>query len=228
MLKPCGSRRRGADRDPKSARALSYLGINALRTGEIERGRTALDQSFKLDPFDPWTKNTLDLLDTFKDYVEVRTPRFIVMIEKKDADAARAIRRGAGGAGVRFARRSLWPPARAADPDRDLPVARGLFRAHGGPDGPGGAGRELRPRRGHGLARGAGGSASSTGAVTLWHELGHVFTLGATSGRVPRWLSEGLSVYEERRARPSWGEDPSPLFFATYAAGQLPEGEPPE
>jgi tetratricopeptide (TPR) repeat protein len=58
---------------------------------------------------------------------------------------------------------------------------------------------------------------------TLWHELGHVFTLGATAGRVPRWLSEGLSVYEERRARPSWGEDPSPLFFATYAAGQLPK-----
>src|SRR6185503_16814714 len=24
-------------------------------------------------------------------------------------------------------------------------------------------------------------------------------------------------------ARPSWGEDPSPLFFATYAAGQLPK-----
>ena len=58
---------------------------------------------------------------------------------------------------------------------------------------------------------------------TLWHELGHVFTLGATDGRVPRWLSEGLSVYEERRARPAWGEDPSPLFFATYAGGQLPK-----
>jgi tetratricopeptide (TPR) repeat protein len=40
---------------------------------------------------------------------------------------------------------------------------------------------------------------------------------------VPRWLSEGLSVYEERRARPSWGDDPSPLFFATYSAGQLPK-----
>jgi tetratricopeptide (TPR) repeat protein len=58
---------------------------------------------------------------------------------------------------------------------------------------------------------------------TLWHEIGHVFTLGATDGRVPRWLSEGLSVYEERRARPSWGEEPSPLFFATYSAGQLPK-----
>jgi len=58
---------------------------------------------------------------------------------------------------------------------------------------------------------------------TLWHELGHVFTLGATAGRVPRWLSEGLSVYEERRARPSWGEEATPLFIATYSAGQLPK-----
>ena len=30
-------------------------------------------------------------------------------------------------------------------------------------------------------------------------------------------------MYEERRARPSWGEEPSPLFFAAYAAGQLPK-----
>jgi hypothetical protein len=31
-------------------------------------------------------------------------------------------------------------------------------------------------------------------------------TLTATRNRMPRWLSEGISVYEERQANPAWGE----------------------
>lgn len=40
----------------------------------------------------------------------------------------------------------------------------------------------------------------------LWHEFCHVVTLTATRNRMPRWLSEGISVYEERQADPTWGE----------------------
>jgi len=40
----------------------------------------------------------------------------------------------------------------------------------------------------------------------LWHEFTHVITLTATRNRMPRWLSEGISVYEERQANPQWGE----------------------
>ncbi len=40
----------------------------------------------------------------------------------------------------------------------------------------------------------------------LWHEFCHVVTLTLTKNRMPRWLSEGISVYEERQANPAWGE----------------------
>lgn len=40
----------------------------------------------------------------------------------------------------------------------------------------------------------------------LWHEFCHVITLTETKNRMPRWLSEGISVYEERQANPAWGE----------------------
>jgi len=40
----------------------------------------------------------------------------------------------------------------------------------------------------------------------LWHEFCHVVTLELTRNRMPRWLSEGISVYEERLANPTWGQ----------------------
>ena len=40
--------------------------------------------------------------------------------------------------------------------------------------------------------------------------------------RMPRWFSEGLAVYEERRARTGWGADLSPSFVRAYLQGKLP------
>ena len=42
-----------------------------------------------------------------------------------------------------------------------------------------------------------------------------------TDHRVPRWLTEGISVYEERRARPGWGDDVSLDFIAALERGKL-------
>ena len=50
-----------------------------------------------------------------------------------------------------------------------------------------------------------GGSPSNWKAV-LWHEFCHVVTLHKTNNKMPRWLSEGISVYEERQADPAWGQ----------------------
>jgi tetratricopeptide (TPR) repeat protein len=56
---------------------------------------------------------------------------------------------------------------------------------------------------------------------TLWHELAHTVTMGASEHEVPRWLGEGLSVLEERRARPGWGDDLSVEFLKALRDGKL-------
>jgi tetratricopeptide (TPR) repeat protein len=40
----------------------------------------------------------------------------------------------------------------------------------------------------------------------LWHEFCHVVTLQKTANKMPRWLSEGISVYEEGVENSAWGD----------------------
>ena len=56
---------------------------------------------------------------------------------------------------------------------------------------------------------------------TLWHEMAHVFTLSVTRNRVPRWLSEGLSVYEEWTTGPTPGVAVTPPVLDMFATGKL-------
>ena len=48
--------------------------------------------------------------------------------------------------------------------------------------------------------------------ATLWHEYCHVITLTATNNKMPRWLSEGISVYEEIQRNPLWGQEMTPSY----------------
>lgn len=42
---------------------------------------------------------------------------------------------------------------------------------------------------------------------TAWHEYAHVVTLQQSQGQVPRWLTEGLSVFEESQRKALWARD---------------------
>ncbi|MEM8955381.1 MAG: tetratricopeptide repeat protein [Verrucomicrobiota bacterium] len=48
--------------------------------------------------------------------------------------------------------------------------------------------------------------------ATLWHEFAHVVTLGLTKNKMPRWLSEGISVYEELERDDAWGQKMTPRY----------------
>ncbi|MBI3789720.1 MAG: tetratricopeptide repeat protein [Gemmatimonadetes bacterium] len=214
------SGRAGLARDPRDARALAIVGVNELRLGHVDSSRAALTRAFALDPFDPWVKNTLDLLDTFAGYATVRTPHFALVMEQGDAEVLALYAEPlAEEAYATLSARYGWtPPA---------PVRMEFFRSHAdfsvravGLAGLGALGvafgnvvaLDAPPAR----ARG-----EFNWEAVLWHEFAHVITLGMTDNRVPRWVSEGLSVYEERRARPAWGGGITPTLVAAYKVGRL-------
>jgi tetratricopeptide (TPR) repeat protein len=211
---------RALELDPKSWRGHALLGINQLRIGMIEDGRATLETAFAGDPFDVWTKNTLDLLDTFEEYDEARTGRFILAIDGKESELLSLyFAELAEEAYERLATRYGFRPR--------TPVRVEVYRSHAdfsvrtvGLVGLGALGVSFGPviAMDSPSAREAG---EFNWGSTLWHELAHTFHLGMSEHRVPRWFSEGLAVYEERRARPGWGEDVTPAFLTAYLQGRL-------
>ncbi|MEM0926009.1 MAG: hypothetical protein AAGJ83_08225, partial [Planctomycetota bacterium] len=67
------------------------------------------------------------------------------------------------------------------------------------------------------------GTRPSNWESVLWHEFCHVVTLNKTKNRMPRWLSEGISVHEERQRDPRWGQS----MTADYRERILGEGLTP-
>lgn len=56
---------------------------------------------------------------------------------------------------------------------------------------------------------------------TAWHEFAHVVTLTQSEGQVPRWLTEGLSVFEEQERRDRWGRDMERQLYNRLRNGSL-------
>src|SRR5688572_30455323 len=57
--------------------------------------------------------------------------------------------------------------------------------------------------------------------ATLWHEMAHVVTLQLSKQRIPRWLTEGISVHEEAKYRPEWGRDMEVTFARAMDRGKV-------
>lgn len=196
------------------------LGLNQLRTGELQEAKQNLDDAFAGDPYNVWIKNTLDLLDTFDQYRTVATPRFELLLHGDEAELlapyAEAL---AEEAYQTLSERYGYAP--------ETPVRIEFYPSHAdfsvrtvGLAGLGALGVSF----GNVLAMDSP-SARERGQFnwgsTLWHELTHAITLGMTEHRIPRWFTEGLSVLEERRARAGWGDDVSLDFLIAYKRGDV-------
>ena len=206
--------------DSLSVPALGVLGTNQLRLGAMDDGRRTLERAFALDPFNVWHKNTLDLLDKLRGFQTIDQGRFRVVAPAEEAELLALyivplLERAYDSLAVRYGYR---PPT---------PVRLEFYRQHAdfsvrtvGLNGLGALGVSF----GSLLAMDTP-SARDRGTFnwdsTAWHELTHAFTLGASAHRVPRWLSEGLSVLEERRAGTGWGARTTLPWMLAYQRGQL-------
>jgi cellulose synthase operon protein C len=211
--------KRAIELSPRLWAAHLSLGIGLQRLGKVEEGRAEIETSFKGDPFNPWAKNTLDLLDSMRDYRETKRGPYIIKAAEKDSLAT------AGYAAdlLDEATKKLTAKYRFTP---QTPILVEMFPNH--------ADFEVRVLGLTGL--GALGvcfgqvvaldspSARKIGEFnwgsTLWHEYTHVITLQMTNNLIPRWFSEGLSVYEERHARPGWGDDWSLKNLKAYRDGR--------
>jgi len=211
---------RAVQLDPQSWRGYGLLGINQLRLGQIEAGRASLERSFAGDPYNAWIKNTLQLADTFNDYVQTGQSHFSVVLHRDEhALLEPYIHDLVEQAYQQLQKRYRHQP--------DEPIRVELYPDHAdfsvrsvGQAGVGLLGVCFGPvvAMDSPAARARG---EFNWGSTLWHELAHVFHLSMSGNRVPRWFSEGLAVYEERKARPGWGGDVSPDFLLAYLDGRL-------
>ena len=206
--------------DSTSARVLGMLGNDELHAGHIEEGRALLERAFAIDPFNLWHKNTLDLLDKLKSYRTIDRGHFRFVAPVKEAEllvtylsplleeAYDSLSRHYGYKPDSLVRLEIYP--RHADFSVRTMGLSGL----------GALGVSFGP-----VLMMDAPSARQVGEFNwgsvAWHELAHTFTLGLSNNRAPRWLSEGLSVLEERRARPSWGGRATLEFLAAYSGGRL-------
>lgn len=204
--------RKALELDPQLYTARSELGINLMRLGQDVEAFKQLETCYNAGFQDYATVNSLKLIDSYKNFVEFKTPRTILKVQKKEAELLR----------LYFEpemERILTTYERKYKIKLDRPVQVEVYPDHEdfavrtlGVPGLGALGVTF----GYVLAMDSP-SGRPPGqfhwASTLWHEMSHVFTLTGTGSRVPRWFTEGMAVHEETAVNPEWGDRISPMVL---------------
>jgi len=215
--------RRALEVDSTSTRAYADLGSHLLRTGDEAGARRALETAFKADPYNVVTFNQLAMLDTVDKFETIRDGDLVIRLHPDEAGVMREHV-------VQLARQSLDTLSKLHQFKPTGPILVEMFPKH-----------DDFAVRTIGLPGFIGALGACFGRVvtldsprarppgqfsweaTLWHEMAHVISLQMSNNRIPRWLSEGMSQFEERRARPEWGRETEVQFAQALDAGKLPK-----
>jgi tetratricopeptide (TPR) repeat protein len=199
--------RRAIALDSENTRAYADLGTHLLRTGDEPGARIALERAFKRDAFDQAVFNQLDLLDTIDKFVTITDGDIVMRLDPSEVGVMREY-------AMPLAKQALATLQKQYEFKVTGPILIEMFPKH-----------DQFAVRTIGLPGFIGALGACFGRVvtldspnardpgdfhwgeTLWHEIAHVITLQMSKNRLPRWLSEGISVWEERRARPEWGRE---------------------
>lgn len=198
--------------DPTSTAAKIQLAQDLLRLGEEEEGWTLAESVHQEDGYNIEAFNLVSLKDVMDKFVTLETEHFILRLPANEAplygENALAL--------LEEARKTLTERYEVKLPQKttveifDNQNDFGV-RTFGMPDNPGYLGVCFGP------VITANSPASNRGGpvnweAVLWHEFAHVITLHITKNKMPRWLSEGISVYEEVVRNPLWGQPMSPAY----------------
>lgn len=204
------AQRRALEFDPEYIPAAARLSTDLLRLGEHAEGWKLAQKVHEIDDYDVQAFNLVTLRDTMEKYASLEDEDFVIRMAAPEvavygprvlALLRRAKEMLVAKYGVELAKPTYIEIF--AD-QKDFAV-----RTFGLPDVAGFLGVCF------GRVVTANSPATSSSPTNwesvLWHEYCHVVTLQMTKNKMPRWLSEGISVYEERQADPAWGMriDPS-------------------
>ena len=211
---------RAVNADPMNAASNATLGTALMRMGQYGSARRHFERSYERDAFNLYAANTISLLDELDAFVRLESDHFELLIDAdEDQTLGPAILREAERALAVMGTRYPYQPARKilieaySDPDDFAVRVAGV--PHIGLLGVcfGDVIAINTPK--------AQGGRSYNWARTLWHEIAHTLAIGTSRFRVPRWLTEGLSVYEEQYASQAWKRDMELQFLTAFDQDRL-------
>jgi tetratricopeptide (TPR) repeat protein len=215
-----GFARKALEINPKDWNAMSILGVNLTRIGEEDEGKAALEASFKGDPFNAMSYNNLNLIDSLEHFVRFDTPHFKVKLHESEVAVMRPyvaelLEKAYNTLTEKYGFKPEGPINFEMYPEHEDFAVRTL-------------GLPGIPALGVCFGKlfvmdspSARKPDSFSWGSTLWHEFAHVITLQMTDHKIPRWFSEGLSVYEERKGFPGWGDDLKVDYLSAIKAKKL-------